>query len=100
MLIDATLKEDFPPISLPKRPFMENAPSQIWDELGSARAHAADAVARLLAWRMGRTSSISAAQLAVEGDYFETGKIIAQRRRKDVEMNTEIRRVDELPDDE
>jgi len=25
-----------------------------------------------------------AAHLAVEGDYFETGKVIAQRRRKDV----------------
>ena len=33
MLIDATLKEDFPPISLPKREFMENA-KVIWDELG------------------------------------------------------------------
>ena len=32
-----------------------------------------------------------AAQLAVKGDYFETGTRIAERRRWDVRMNTEIR---------
>jgi hypothetical protein len=38
-----------------------------------------------------------AAERAVKGDYFVTGEIIAQRRRKDVAMNTEIR---DLADDE
>ena len=33
VLIDATLKEDFPPISLPKREYMERA-KVIWEELG------------------------------------------------------------------
>lgn len=33
VLFDATLKEDFPPISLPKKEYMENA-KKIWDELG------------------------------------------------------------------
>src|SRR5580692_8260903 len=33
VLIDATLKEDFPPVSLPKRPYMERA-RKIWEELG------------------------------------------------------------------
>ncbi len=33
MLIDATLKENFPPISLPKREYMERA-KVIWEELG------------------------------------------------------------------
>ena len=32
--------------------------------------------------------------MAVKGDYFETGKLLAKRRRKDVGMNTEVR---ELP---
>jgi len=27
----------------------------------------------------------------VQGDYFETGKQLAARRRKDVAMNTEVR---------
>ena len=31
------------------------------------------------------------AQRAVRSEYWETGKIFAQRRRKDVAMNTEIR---------
>ena len=33
LLIDATRKADFPPLSLPKREYMENA-RQIWEELG------------------------------------------------------------------
>jgi hypothetical protein len=33
------------------------------------------------------------AELAVRGDYWETGRIIAQRRRRDVAMNTEVRDV-------
>jgi 4-hydroxy-3-polyprenylbenzoate decarboxylase len=32
-----------------------------------------------------------AAELAVRGDYFETGKTLVKRRRKDVKMNTEVR---------
>jgi hypothetical protein len=36
-----------------------------------------------------------AAQRATRGDYFETGLRLAQRRRKDVPMNTEVRNVDE-----
>ena len=33
LLIDATRKADFPPLSLPKREYMENA-RQIWEEMG------------------------------------------------------------------
>jgi 4-hydroxy-3-polyprenylbenzoate decarboxylase len=32
-----------------------------------------------------------AAQAAVRGDYFEYGKKLIDRRRKDVDMNTEVR---------
>ena len=31
------------------------------------------------------------AKRAVESDYWTTGDIIAQRRRNDIEMNTEVR---------
>ena len=51
VLIDATLKENFPPISLPKREFMERA-KVIWEELGLAQAQAGVAVVRLFARRM------------------------------------------------
>ena len=36
-----------------------------------------------------------AAERAVRGDYFETGKRLDKRRRKDVRMNTEVRNVTE-----
>ena len=41
-----------------------------------------------------------AAGMAVRSEYWEYGRRIAQRRRGDVAMNTEVRDVDEtLPDD-
>ena len=93
VLIDATLKEDFPPISLPKREFMENARG-IWDELGLPPLKPETP---WHGYSLGEWSDEfdRAARLATESDYFETGRIVAQRRRKDVEMNTEVRRVDE-----
>ena len=97
VLIDATLKEDFPPISLPKREFMENAKA-IWEELGLP---ALKPQAPWHGYSLGEWSEEfdEAARLATESDYFETGKRIAQRRRKDVAMNTEVRRVNEEPEE-
>jgi 4-hydroxy-3-polyprenylbenzoate decarboxylase len=37
------------------------------------------------------------AQLAVQGEYWQIGQIIAQRRRGDVPMNTEVRDVKDEP---
>jgi 4-hydroxy-3-polyprenylbenzoate decarboxylase len=93
VLIDATLKETFPPVSLPKRKFMENA-KKIWEELGLPR------LAPQRPWfgyDLGEWNEDLEvmAQRAVRSEYWETGKIIAQRRRKDVKMNTEIRTLDE-----
>ncbi len=92
VLIDATLKEDFPPISLPKREFMENART-IWEELGLPPLKPETP---WHGYSLGEWSDEfdRAAALATQGEYFETGRIIAQRRRNDVEMNTEVRRVD------
>ena len=53
MLIDATQKTADPPISLPKREFMERARA-IWEELKLPRDHGTAAVARLFARRLGR----------------------------------------------
>ena len=95
VLIDATLKEDFPPLSLPKRAFMENAKA-IWDELGLPEITPQEP---WFGYSMGEWSEEQErfAQMAVDGDYFETGKILAQRRRKDVTMNTEVRDVPDEP---
>ena len=93
VLIDATLKEDFPPVSLPKREFMENA-KKIWEELELPELKPQ---APWFGYSLGEWSEEfdRSAQRAVEGEYFETGKSIAQRRRKDVPMNTEVRTLDD-----
>ncbi|MBM3485051.1 MAG: UbiD family decarboxylase [Alphaproteobacteria bacterium] len=97
VLFDATLKEGFPPISLPKRAYMENA-RKIWEELGLPELRPESP---WFGYSLGEWSAEldHAAELAVKGDYFETGTLIAQRRRKDVPMNTEVRRL-ERSDDE
>ena len=93
VLIDATLKGTFPPVSLPKKEFMENA-AEIWNELGlpklrkEAPWHGYD----LGEW----TEEFEhMAKLATESDYWQTGRNNAQHRRKDVAMNTEVRALKE-----
>ena len=95
VLYDATLKEDFPPISLPKREYMERA-RVLWEELGLPKLKPETP---WYGYSLGEWPEEleRAAELAVKGDYFETGKEIAKRRRKDVRMNTEVRDVDEKP---
>jgi UbiD family decarboxylase len=93
VLIDATMKEDFPPISLPKREYMEHA-RKIWEELGLPKLKPESP---WFGYSLGEWPEEldRAAALAVKGDYFETGKLLAKRRRKDVRMNTEVRDVQE-----
>ncbi|HMA71644.1 MAG TPA: UbiD family decarboxylase [Xanthobacteraceae bacterium] len=93
VLIDATLKEDFPPISLPRREYMENA-KKIWEELGLPKLKPEPP---WYGYSLGEWSADldAAAARATEGDYFTTGKQLARRRRKDVRMNTEVRNVKE-----
>jgi 4-hydroxy-3-polyprenylbenzoate decarboxylase len=95
VLIDATLKENFPPISLPKKEYMENA-KKIWEELGLPKLKPE---APWYGYDLGEWNDDleHMAQLAVNSDYWETGKVIAQLRRNDVEMNTEIRTLKDYP---
>jgi UbiD family decarboxylase len=96
VLFDATLKEPFPPISLPKREYMENA-KKIWEELGlpPLKPQAPWFGESLGEWD--ERFDVMAMR-AVKSDYWVTGDIIAQQRRNDVVMNTEIRRVDPKKD--
>ena len=89
VLIDATLKENFPPISLPKREYMERARA-IWEELGLP---ALKPESPWFGYSLGEWSDEldAGAAAAVRGDYFEYGKKLIERRRKDVPMNTEVR---------
>ena len=89
VLIDATMKEDFPPISLPKREYMERA-REIWEEL---KLPALKPETPWFGYSLGEWSEQldAAADAAVRGDYFEYGKKLVERRRNDVGMNTEVR---------
>ena len=98
LLIDATLKEDFPPIALPKKEIMENA-RNIWEEklgLPALKPEKPWYGYSLGAW----TDELEAqAMRAVNGNYWETGQRTAQQRRNDVPMNTPAQSVPELSDD-
>jgi 4-hydroxy-3-polyprenylbenzoate decarboxylase len=89
VLIDATMKENFPPISLPKREYMERA-KEIWEEL---KLPPLKPESPWFGYSLGEWSDEldAAAEAAVRGDYFEYGKKLVDRRRKDVGMNTELR---------
>lgn len=88
LLIDATLKDDFPPIALPKKEFMENAKA-IWEELGLPKLKPE---APWFGYSLGDWSPRfeEMAQRAARSEYFTTGEEIAEQRRNDVAMNTEI----------
>jgi 4-hydroxy-3-polyprenylbenzoate decarboxylase len=96
VLINAMLKESYPPISLPKREYMDNA-RKIWEEMGLPK------LTPKMPWYgydLGEWNDHleRQAQLAVKSEYWETGKWCAKRRRSDVKMNTEMRTLDDDPD--
>ncbi len=92
LLVNAMLKEKFPPISLPKREYMENA-KKIWEELGLPPLRPQTP---WYGYSLGEWSPEfdDAAQQAVNGDYAIYGETLIARRRSDVGMNTEIRDVE------
>jgi len=89
LLIDATLKDDFPPIALPKKEYMEHAKA-LWEELGLPKLKPE---APWHGYSLGDWSDRNEqmAQRAVRSDYFITGEEIAKQRRNDVAINTEIK---------
>lgn len=93
ILMDATLKQPYPPISLPKREYMEHA-REIWEELGLP---ALEPRAPWFGYSLGDWSDEfeEEAQLAVRGEFWSTGEKIATKRRNDVPMNTPVRAIDE-----
>lgn len=78
MLINATLKEPYPPLALPTRPFMERA-KDLWEELGLPKL---EPESPWFGYTMGDWSDEleAEAQLAVRGEHFQTGAKQAQRR--------------------
>lgn len=93
ILFDATLKRAYPPISLPKREYMEKARG-IWEELDLP---ALEPRAPWFGYSLGDWSEEfeAEAQRAVRGEFWETGRQHAKRRRNDVAMNTPPRSIED-----
>lgn len=80
LLINATLKEPFPPVSLPKKEYMERA-LDIWKELGLPQ------VKPQVPWfgySLGQWDEEleEEARLAVQGEHYKTGEKLKKRRVK------------------
>jgi 4-hydroxy-3-polyprenylbenzoate decarboxylase len=89
LLMDATMKEDLPPLALPKREYMERA-KKIWDELGlpALRPQPPWFGYSLGDWL---PQWDAAARRAVEGRYLDNGRISEAQRRKGVKPETKFR---------
>ena len=93
MLIDATQKEPDPPISLPKREFMEHART-IWEELGLPKLKPREP---WHGYSLGDWDSVwdVYASRAVSGKWEETGKETFARRRGGLTPETPVKSVKE-----
>ena len=79
MMINATLKEPFPPVALPAREYMEKA-REIWEKelgLGPLRPQSPWYGYSLGQWD---EESREEAEMAIRGEYYSTGDKVAQRR--------------------
>jgi UbiD family decarboxylase len=89
LLMDATMKGDFPPLALPTRDYMERA-KKIWDRLGlpALRPQAPWFGYSLGDWL---PEWDAAAKRAVEGRYLENGRISDQQKKKGLKPETKFR---------
>lgn len=80
LLVNAILKQPFPPVSLPKREFMERA-KEIWEELGLPKLKPE---APWYGYSLGQwdVELEEEAELALKGEHYKTGDKLATRKRK------------------
>ncbi len=88
LLWDATLKQTFPPISLPTKDYMERA-RQLWEKLKLPKL---DPESPWYGYSLGDWNSEldEEAKLATAGEFWKTGAKIAKQRRRadDIAVNT------------
>jgi len=93
LLLDATMKEELPPLALPKKEYMERA-RKIWEELGLPGLRPQSPWCSeprgdwLPQWD-------EAAKRAAEGRYLENGRISEKLQRKGLKPETRYRPADE-----
>ena len=80
LLWDATLKQKFPPISLPKKEYMEHA-RKLWEKLGLPKL---EPETPWYGYSLGdwHEELDEEAQLATAGEFWRTGEKIARQRRR------------------
>jgi len=80
LLINAVLKEPFPPISLPTKEFMEKG-RRLWEELGLPPLKPEKP---WYGYSLGQWDEVleNEARMAVEGRYYETGEKLKEGRKK------------------
>ena len=89
LLMDATMKEELPPLALPKREYMERAKS-LWEELGlpKLRPQSPWFGAAVGDW-LPRWDA--AAKRAAEGGYLENGRVSEKQQRGGFKPETKFR---------
>jgi UbiD family decarboxylase len=93
LLIDATMKEDMPPLALPTKEFMERAKA-LWERLGLPPLRPESP---WYGYSLGDWTETwdQAAKRAAAGDYLENGRRTLQRRQKGIVPETSVRDVEE-----
>lgn len=89
LLMDATMKEELPPLALPKQEYMERA-RKVWEELGlpKLRPQSPWCSAPMGDWL---PHWDEAAKRAAQGRYLENGEISAKLKRKGLKPETKFR---------
>jgi 4-hydroxy-3-polyprenylbenzoate decarboxylase len=90
MLMDATMKEDLPPLALPKQEYMERA-RKVWEELGLPKLRPQSPWFGSAAGGDWLPTWDDAAKRAAEGRYLENGRISEKLRRKGLKPETRFR---------
>jgi 4-hydroxy-3-polyprenylbenzoate decarboxylase len=90
VLMDATMKEDLPPLALPKQEYMERA-RKVWEELGLPKLRPQSPWFGSAAGGDWLPVWDEIAQRAASGDYLENGRRSEKLRRKGLKPETRFR---------
>lgn len=90
LLMDATMKEDLPPLALPKREYMERA-RKVWDDLKLPRLRPQPPWFGAPSEDNWPDSWDEAARLAASGRYLDNGRVSEKKKRKGLKPETRVK---------